>query len=256
MRLYHSVLAAACASALTACGGTSTPADHAATAKGIITCKPAAAHPRCGSPCNVWFYDDGSSSLEGPIVKWEWKFNTGHGGGGGGGWFDATATRGLVMQGCPRPGTFTATCRLTDALGNTGTEKVSVDVRGGADAEPACFVADASSSSRYHEWRWLLHDPDSPDFDGHLAECIIEADLDGDGEFEPLLRLTGDPATDPKVCDLDGDGAPESFIVDAQGPIITIQCPRKAKEDVYVWKIKTRESGKLKEYTGHVTILK
>jgi PKD repeat protein len=69
------------------------------------------AFPTLGqAPKKVKLFDNGSSSPNGPIVKWEWNF-----GDAPGGWHDYTATQGLAYHTYASPGTYQAHLRVSDS---------------------------------------------------------------------------------------------------------------------------------------------
>lgn len=263
VRLLIVLLGAALISTLSACGSSS-QLERNTSAKGIITVKPASSCGKAGINSTIYFYDDGSSSSNGPIVKFEWNF--------GDGWEDCSGTGGLASHFFDTPGTQNAHLRVTDSTGKKASEKVKVTIEQGFDADVVRMLWGADESDefrqgadgsrlRYHDWRWrcLSYDPENPAFtENHVLAIAI-----GDPDFDLLRVYSAGSRDDFVMPDLDDDGEKDDpsvkrvlvlpHVLEVRG-----SCIGRSKEDVYVWKIKTigaNGEGK-KEYTGHVTILK
>ncbi|MDQ3023483.1 MAG: PKD domain-containing protein [bacterium] len=279
---FHIKAALACAAFIVlvaSCGGGSA-IERDSSAKGIITCKPSSGGTgKAGTHSVIYFYDDGSSSSAGPIVKFEWNF--------GNGWEDCTQTGGLCPHFYDLPGTYVAHLRVTDSTGKKGQEKIKIVIEQGFDAEPVFMVWGVDEGDefeqgsggryRYHTWRWrtLSYDPEHPEI-RESPTLAVSTTPPGDPDFD-LLRVilsSGDPDFDFCGIDTDGDGDGDDLDGDgvdddpsfernnAYWPHMHQLSGRcqviKSNPDVYVWKIKTigvNGEGK-KEYTGHVTLLK
>lgn len=250
---------------IASCGGGMQPdPDRTTSGKGIISVKAATGSPRAGAPSIIYFYDDGSSSSNGPIVKFEWNF--------GDGWEDWTSTDGLASHTYDVPGIMNAHLRVTDSTGKRASDKVKVIIEQGFDADVVHMLwgvdeSDADDlgadgkSLRYHEWRWrsLAYDPEIPSYtENHVLSIAI-----GDPDFDLLRVYSEGSRKDFVLGDLDGDGLDDDSSVSRVYVLPHIleirgRCIGRGKEDVYVWKIKAigaNGEGK-KEYTGHVTLMK
>lgn len=263
IRILSAVLAVVLLGALAACGGGS-QLERSLSAKGIVASKPGSSCPTAGKNSIIYFYDDGSSSSNGPIVKFEWNF--------GDGWEDATSTEGMAAHFYATPGTKVAHLRVTDSTGRKASEKIKVMIVDGFDADVVRMLwgVDESDESRqvadggylrYHHWRWrsLVYDPE----DERYTENTVLAISPGDPDFDLLCVYSEGSAKDFVTPDLDGDGEDDDpsvrrtfvlpHILEVSG-----SCLGRSKSDVYVWKIKTKStSGKtMHDYRGHVTVLK
>lgn len=248
---------------LSACGGGS-QLERGTSARGIIVCKPGSSCGQAGKSSIIYFYDAGSSSTNGPIVKYEWNF--------GDGWEDCTGTGGLASHFYDTAGTMNAHLRVTDSTGQKASEKVKVIIVDGFDApivrmlwgvdEGDEFRQGADGKRlRYHDWQWrcLAYDPENPSYtENHVLAIAI-----GDPDFDLLRVYSEGSSKDFVKPDLDDDGVNDDpsvkrvlvlpHVLEVNG-----SCIGRGKEDVYVWKVKpvgANGEGK-KEYVGHVTLLK
>jgi hypothetical protein len=120
---------------------------------------------------------------------------------------------------------------------------------------------DGTPGYRYHQWRWTpgrSYDAEGDTFDTQFF-ILLEADLDGDGEFDALSNRAGDGSV--RTADLDRDGRPDLMVMQSKGDefIVRELFRTMSKEDVYVWKMAIKEQGitpRKKEFKGHVTLLK
>ena len=250
---------------MSACGGGAFDPERTASARGIITCKPSSGSTgTAGKMSTIYFWDDGSESSNGTIVKWQWNF--------GDGWEDWTNTGGLSYHTFGEPGTYNAHLRVTDSEGRKGNGKVKIDIVEGYDApvermlwgvEEGDEYVDGSdgTSTRYHNWRWrcLAYDPENPRYNENHVLAISHGDPDFD-----LLRVYSEGSDKDFVTpDLDDDGVDDDPSVRRTFVLphvleVSGRCIGRSKEDVYVWKIKAVDSNgeKKMEYKGHVTVLK
>jgi len=262
-RLLTALLAAVLISTLSACGG-STPIERSSSARGIVVAKPASSCGQAGRNAIIYYYDDGSSSSDGPIVKYEWNF--------GDGWEDCTSTGGLASHFYDTPGTKNAHLRVTDSTGQKAIGKVkSIIVDGfdaavvrmlwGVDEGDEYRVGSDGKRLRYHTWRWrcLAYDPEDPAYmENHLLAIAI-----GDPDFDLLRVYSEGSAKDFVLADLDDDGVNDDPSVKRTYILphvleVSGSCIGRSKQDVYVWKVKAvgaNGEGK-KEYVGHVSLLK
>jgi len=257
------LLGAVLVSTLSACGG-SNQFERTSSAKGIIAVKPVSSCGQAGSNSVIYFYDDGSSSTSGPIVKYEWNF--------GAGWEDFSSTGGLASHFYDTPGTQNTHLRVTDSTGQKASGKVKVMIVEGFDAQVVRLLwgvdegdeyrqSSDGSRLRYHNWRWrcLSYDPETPTYtENHILAIAI-----GDPDFDLLRVYSAGSTKDYVMPDLDDDGVNDDpsikrvlilpHVLEVSG-----SCIGRGKEDVYVWKVKpvgANGEGK-KEYVGHVTLLK
>lgn len=261
-RIFALFIFGAAALMLASCGAPA-EADRVPSARGIIVAKPGTSAGRAGAPCTIYFYDAGSSSSNGPIVKYEWNF--------GDGWEDATATEGLAAHKFDVPGTVNAHLRVTDSTGKKDNAKVKVIVESGFDAEPVTIVLGADESDetgigpdgkelRYHKWRWrcLAYDPEDSRYGASHTLSISP----GDPDFDLLCVFSEGSEKDFVLGDLDGDGVDDDASVKRTFVLphvleVSGRCIGRAKQDVYVWKVKSTDTfGKTKELKGHVTLIK
>lgn len=262
-RLLTVLLALVLISALSACSGGS-QLERSTSARGIIVCKPGTTCGQAGRNSIIYFFDDGSSSTNGPIVKYEWNF--------GDGWEDCTSTGGLASHFYDTAGTMNAHLRVTDSTGLKGSDKVKVIIVDGFDAPVVRMLwgvdegdtnkkgADGTAV-RYHTWRWrcLAYDPEVPAYtENHVLAIAI-----GDPDFDLLRVYSEGSSKDFVKADLDDDGVNDDPSVTRTFILphvleISGSCIGRGKEDVYVWKVKAvgaNGEGK-KEYVGHVSLLK
>jgi hypothetical protein len=261
----------------TACGGNSVVRDSAA--KKTVLCTPVATCTEAGPGSVIYFYDGGSSSTNGPIVSWEWDF--------GAGYEDATELEGLACHTFASKGNYQCTLRVTDGIGDVCERSVKVKIKPQYDAAPVSMVfgpfesdsvrQGGGGSLSYHHWRWrtLSYDPEDP---AYIDEPVLEIAgpqlPPGDPDFD-LLRVVYSAGGRDDFCGIeigDGDATGDDLDWDRRDDDPTLKrtfvlphvlekdgsCISRSKEDVYVWKIKTR-SGKgaqITEHRGHVTILK
>jgi hypothetical protein len=278
VRLLTALLCVALASIAAACGGGQ--ALHDASARGIVTCKPSSGGTgKAGLGALVYFYDEGSSSTGGPIVRREWNFDDGSG------WTEARTL--VVPHVFETKGNYKVQLRCTDAAGNTGSDFIFVQIKDKYDADPVFVVLGCDESDedvpqgdgtvlRYHKWRWttISYDPEDRNYRDNPILDVSKSQLPpGDPDFD-LLRVIhseGDPKADFCGIDTDGDGVGDDldFDRDDDDPQLkrtfsfphvletSGRCLSKSKEDVYVWKIKSSISSSEKHTkTGHVTLMK
>jgi hypothetical protein len=273
VRFTLALLCAALTCLLASCGGSGAALDHDPSARGIVIAKPGTGGVSAASPgSTIYFYDEGSSSTEGSIVKWEWNF--------GGGWQDCTATAGICSQTFSKAGTFTSQLRVTDSAGNKDTGKVKTIIADGIDADDVFIVIGSpdegftgdSSKGRYHTWRWrcISYDPDDANFEA-IPSLDIRRDLPpGDPHFDQLVCHSAGSTTDFTLGDLNGDGISDDpsvkralvmpHVLEVSGRSLS-----QGLNDSFTWTllpaVQSHEGSKATScggtgYVGHVSILK
>ncbi|MEP0814793.1 MAG: hypothetical protein HRF49_09035 [bacterium] len=263
-RTYSVLIALSGILLIASCSGGGIEPSRTPSARDIIVVRPGTSTGMAGSPCLIYFYDDGSSSSNGPIVKYEWNF--------GGGWEDWTSTDGFAYHSYDAPDTYNAHLRVTDSTGRKAVGKVKVVVVQGYDSDIVRMYWGADESDefrpgadgksyRYHEWRWrcLAYDPE----DSKYGENHVLAVSPGDPDFDMLVVYSEGSEKDFVVADLDGDGVGDDPSVKRTFVLphvleVSGSCLGRGKQDVYVWKITSfsKTYGKAHELKGHVTLIK
>jgi len=270
VRISLALLCAALVSILSACGG-GTTLERNSSARGIVVCKPAGG-TTAGRSATVIYYDDGSTSTNGPIVSWEWNF--------GDGWQDATDTEGICAHTYSGVGTFPAHLRVTDSTGQKSSAMIKTTLSDGSNADPIFVVLGSpdesfsdgkgsdGSSHRYHNWRWrcISYDPEDATFEAPPELTIRRQLPPGDPDFDLLVCKSDGSSSDFILGDLDGDGTNDDpsvrrvfvlpHVLEVSGRCLS---PIRESPTIFAWKVKpaagANGEGK-KEYVGHVSLLK
>jgi len=168
------------------------------------------AYPKKGGvPLKVWFFDGGSYSPNGEIVKWEWKF-VGRGSGGGG-WQDYTETEGEAWYTFDKPGFKLGLLRVTDEDGKKSVGAVMIRMRSWFNADPVA-VANADPAEGYAPLSVSFTANGSYDPDGEITVwewdfgegAGLEDYTATDGEAEHIYTTEGTFTATLRVTDDDG----------------------------------------------------